>query len=120
DDAVDPLARPQLEALPEQSARLGFPPAEGPAVANELVDGERIAIGEGEVEVMFTPGHSPGHCALAVGAGIVLVGDVLFRGSIGRTDLPGGSFAQLERSIRERLFTLPDDVRCLPGHGPET
>ena len=97
----------------------GFPPAEAPVIAHELVDGEHVRFGEHHLEVIFTPGHSPGHCAFGTGD-VVFVGDVLFRGSVGRTDLPGGSFETLERSIRERLFTLGEGVRCLTGHGPET
>ena len=97
----------------------GFPPAEPPRVAHDLVDREVIRFGEVEMEVLFTPGHAPGHCAFRMGD-VVFVGDALFRGSVGRTDLPGGSFSVLERSIRERLFTLDDAVRCLTGHGPET
>jgi glyoxylase-like metal-dependent hydrolase (beta-lactamase superfamily II) len=120
DYALHPLERPLLASLTTQGALFGFPPAQPAEIAHELADGERIAIGEGGVDVVFTPGHSPGHCALALDARTMLVGDLIFRGSIGRTDLPGGSYEQLERSIRERLFTLPDDVRCLTGHGPET
>jgi len=119
DYALHPLDRPVLAALALQGAMFGFPPAEPPQVAHDLVDLERIRIGEEEVEVSFTPGHSPGHCVFVHGA-VAIVGDVLFRGSVGRTDLPGGSFEDLERSIRTRLYTLDDAVRCLTGHGPET
>ncbi len=119
DYALHPLERPLLDALSLQGEMFGFPPAEAPAIAHELADGERIRVGEVELEVLLTPGHSPGHCAFRTGD-TVFVGDVLFRGSVGRTDLPGGSFEALERSIRERLFPLGDDVRCLTGHGPET
>jgi glyoxylase-like metal-dependent hydrolase (beta-lactamase superfamily II) len=119
DYALHPLERPLLATVSEQGSLFGFPPAEVPEIAHELVDRERIAVGEAALEVLFTPGHSPGHCALRLGS-TAFVGDVLFRGSIGRTDLPGGSFEMLQRSIRERLYTLPDDTRCLTGHGPET
>ena len=72
-------------------------------------------------EVRFTPGHSPGHlCYYCAEERVVLTGDALFAGSIGRTDLPGGDAARLMRSIRERLLSLPDDTRVLSGHGPET
>lgn len=117
--ALHPADRPLLEALSVQGSMFGFPPAEAPAIEHDLVDRETIAVGEGAIEVIFTPGHAPGHCAFRLGD-TLLVGDVLFRGSVGRTDLPGASFDVLERSIRERLFTLDDGVRCLPGHGPET
>lgn len=117
--ALHPLDRPLLEALSLQGEMFGFPPAEPAAIGHELVDGEAIRIGEELLEVIFTPGHSPGHCAFRQGP-IAWVGDLLFRGSIGRTDLPGGSFETLARSIRERIFPLGDEVACLTGHGPAT
>ena len=117
--ALHPLDRPLLERVGSQAAMFGFPPADPPEVGHELVDREVVPCGELGFEVLFTPGHAPGHCAFRLGD-TVFVGDVLFRGSVGRTDLPGGSFETLERSIRERLFTLDDAVRCLTGHGPET
>lgn len=117
--ALHPLERPLLEALAVQGSMFGFPPARPAEVVHELADREAIRIGEELVEVVFTPGHSPGHCAF-VQAGIAWVGDVLFAGSVGRTDLPGGDFGTLVRSIHERLFPLGDHVTCLPGHGPAT
>ncbi len=119
DFALHPLDRPLLATLSMQGAMFGFPPAEPPEIAHDLVDGERIPFGEHDLEVVFTPGHAPGHCAFSMGE-VVFVGDVLFRGSVGRTDLPGGSFETLARSIHERLFPMGDWVRCFPGHGPET
>jgi glyoxylase-like metal-dependent hydrolase (beta-lactamase superfamily II) len=110
---------PLLSALSEQGAMFGFPPAEPPEVGHFLVDGERIKVGEQELEAIFTPGHSPGHIAFRHG-GTVWCADVIFNGSVGRTDLPGGSFETLVRSIHERIFTLPEDMRLLPGHGPAT
>ncbi|MEX0856366.1 MAG: MBL fold metallo-hydrolase, partial [Gemmatimonadota bacterium] len=78
-------------------------------------------LGERSFEVRFTPGHAPGHVTLYdAECGLALVGDVIFSKSIGRTDLPGGDFQRLMRSIREEILTLPDDTRLLPGHGPET
>ena len=88
-----------------------------------LRNGETVAVGELELEVRHTPGHSPGGvCFVVSGAAeaVVIVGDVLFAGSIGRTDLMGGSFPVLEQSIREQLYTLPDDTRVVCGHGPDT
>jgi glyoxylase-like metal-dependent hydrolase (beta-lactamase superfamily II) len=85
--------------------------------------GQSIPVGGFELEVRHAPGHSPGGvCFVVSGADepLVIVGDVLFAGSIGRTDLPGGSFQVLERSIREQLYTLPDETRVVCGHGPET
>ena len=85
--------------------------------------GQRISVGGLELEVRHTPGHSPGGVTFVVsGAGepLAIVGDVLFAGSIGRTDLMGGSFAVLEQSIRDQLYTLPDATRVVCGHGPDT
>ena len=88
-----------------------------------LAHGDRLAVGGLSLEVRHTPGHSPGGVCFVVHGGgepTVIVGDVLFSGSIGRTDLFGGSFAILERSIREQLYTLPDETRVVCGHGPDT
>ncbi|MCM1522026.1 MAG: MBL fold metallo-hydrolase [Muribaculaceae bacterium] len=87
----------------------------------EIHDGDVIKIGSGSLKVLAVPGHSPGSMALwSEGSGFVITGDALFRGSIGRTDLPGGDFATLVKSIRTRLLTLPDNTVVLPGHGDET
>ncbi len=117
--ALHPDEKPLLDALTIQGSMFGFPPAQAAEVGHWLTDGETIAIGGESVEVILTPGHSPGHCAFRQGLEL-WVGDVLFAGSVGRTDLPGGSFEVLRRSVHERLFTLPDDTRCHPGHGPST
>jgi hydroxyacylglutathione hydrolase len=86
-----------------------------------LREDDTIRLGGDDLMVMFTPGHSPGHLSFYSQAQqFVLSGDVLFRQSIGRTDLPGGNHATLIRSIREKLFTLPDDTVVYPGHGPTT
>jgi glyoxylase-like metal-dependent hydrolase (beta-lactamase superfamily II) len=90
-----------------------------PAPHAELTGGERLRVGGVEFEVVETPGHSPGSVSL-VGPGMVLSGEALFAGSIGRPDLPGGDYDTLMASIRERLLTLPDDTVVLSGHGPET
>jgi glyoxylase-like metal-dependent hydrolase (beta-lactamase superfamily II) len=86
-----------------------------------LEEGEIIQVGEEALEVRFTPGHSPGHVVFVHHAGKQLFGgDTLFQGSIGRFDLPGADGPTLFRSIREQLFTLPDDYTVYPGHGPAT
>lgn len=86
-----------------------------------LNGGEQLAFGGCSFQVLFTPGHSPGHlCFYEPSEGILLAGDTLFAGSIGRTDLPGGDSATLLRSIREKILTLPDATRVLSGHGPDT
>lgn len=80
-----------------------------------------ISFGNTTLDLIFAPGHSPAHlCFYSQADGIVVGGDVLFRGSIGRTDLPGGNHAQLLKNIEEKLFTLPDEVIVFPGHGPQT
>jgi hydroxyacylglutathione hydrolase len=112
---------PLLAQLPAQAAMFGLEPAAPPAIAHHHLHGERFAVGEHEATVLHLPGHSPGSCAvLFAAAGAVFVGDTLFAGSVGRTDLPGGDGAALFRSIREVLFALADEVRVLCGHGPTT
>ncbi len=108
-----------LESLTLQGAAFGLPPAQAPAEVHALSDGQEIPLGRERLTVIHTPGHSPGSVTFR-GNGLLWVGDVLFSGSVGRTDLPGGSFEVLEASIRKRLFPLGDDLRVLPGHGPET
>ena len=86
-----------------------------------LADGDRVRAAGLDFEVRHTPGHTPGHCCLYLEDQETLFsGDQLFAGSIGRTDLPGGSFDALMRSMDEKVLVLPDDTRVLPGHGPET
>ena len=80
-----------------------------------------VKFGETELQVLFTPGHAPGHVVFYNGPEKVCIGgDVLFQNSIGRTDLPGGDFDTLINSINAKLFALPDEVTVYPGHGPET
>jgi glyoxylase-like metal-dependent hydrolase (beta-lactamase superfamily II) len=108
-----------LERLPQQVATFGFEDVPTPAVDRLHQDGDSLRVGEQLGVVLHTPGHTRGSCSLWFPqARVVVTGDTLFAGSVGRTDLPGGDFAQLERSIRERLFPLGDDVRFYPGHGP--
>jgi hydroxyacylglutathione hydrolase len=86
-----------------------------------LEDKQILKFSEAEVHCLFTPGHAPGHIAFYVPSqGLVIAGDALFRGSIGRTDLPMGNHQQLLESIRSKLFTLPDETVVYPGHGPIT
>ncbi len=84
-----------------------------------LEDGDRILLGKLALEVLFTPGHTRGGVCFKYD-GLLFCGDTLFNSGIGRTDLPGGNMAQLEQSIRNKLFTLPDDTLVLPGHGEST
>ena len=86
-----------------------------------LNEGQKIKLGEDELEILFTPGHSPGSiCFYCSKQNFIIGGDVLFNRSIGRTDLPGGDHATLLKSIREKIFTLPDETKVFSGHGPVT
>ena len=86
-----------------------------------LKDGETLSFGASELKVIYTPGHADGSiCLLAENENLLFAGDVLFREGIGRTDLPTGDYSLLEKNIKEKLFTLGDEVRVMPGHGPET
>lgn len=116
---IHPADRPLIEHLSEQGAMFGLPPAEAPEAVNELADGQVLTLGRDTLAVIATPGHSPGGVCFHAGDDL-WAGDTLFAGSVGRTDLPGGSFSQLERSIRTRLFPLGDAVRVHTGHGPGT
>ena len=108
-----------LASLPKQAEMFGFDPVEPPDVDHRHADGETFPVGALEARVVHTPGHSPGSCCLYFPEErIVFTGDTLFSGSVGRTDLPGGDFEALARSIKERLFPLGDDVTFHPGHGP--
>ncbi|MCH8567377.1 MAG: MBL fold metallo-hydrolase [Balneolales bacterium] len=90
-------------------------------IPNELVPGEMFMVGRFTMEVLFTPGHSPDHVSLYFkDENKVFAGDVLFNGSIGRTDLYKGNYDILEKSVREKLYTLPDETEVFPGHGPST
>jgi hydroxyacylglutathione hydrolase len=112
------------EAAAQQGAMFGFKVTQPPAV-DAYYDHSPIHFGDYEVRVHHTPGHCPGGVCLQVGktgvhGGHLFVGDTLFAGSIGRTDLPGGDYRVLMRSITEVLFPLGDDALVHPGHGPET
>lgn len=108
-----------LEALSQQSRMFGFPVPQRVEVTQWLEGGEQLQLGEYHFDVRFTPGHTPGHVVIySKDLGLVWTGDVLFAGSIGRTDFPRGNFEQLMTSIRQQLFSLPDDTRFIAGHGP--
>ncbi|MHA7817397.1 MAG: MBL fold metallo-hydrolase [Pseudohaliea sp.] len=108
-----------LEKLPEWCQMAGFPRAEAFEPDRWLEDGDRVTVGAQELEVLHCPGHTPGHVVLFHrGQRLAWVGDVLFQGSIGRTDFPRGNHDQLISSIRDKLFPLGDDVTFIPGHGP--
>ena len=108
-----------IDGLPQQARMFGFAPAEPFAPTRWLVDGDEVQVGRSTLAVRHCPGHTPGHVVFhSAEAGRAFVGDVLFAGSIGRTDFPRGDHDALIRSIREKLFPLGDDVRFVPGHGP--
>ena len=118
--AVHPNERPTLEAG-GGAALWGLKVNPSPPPDVELADGQVIEVGELDFEVLFTPGHSPGGVTFyEAKESIAFVGDVLFSRGVGRTDLPGGDWRTLERSIKEVLFALPDDTVVYPGHGPKT
>jgi glyoxylase-like metal-dependent hydrolase (beta-lactamase superfamily II) len=116
---LHPADRPLLAVLSQQGAMFGFPPAEPPDETFDLADGQDVPLGDERLHVIHTPGHSPGGVCFHWN-GDLWVGDTLFAGSVGRTDLPGGSFAALAHSIRARLFPLGDAVRVHTGHGEPT
>lgn len=113
--------RPLYDHASEQAALFGLPRLELPPPDAILKAGVPFRFGACALEVRHAPGHSPGHVILhSADAGVAFVGDVVFLGSIGRSDLPGGDFQRLMRSIREEVLTLPDETVLYPGHGPET
>lgn len=116
---LHPADAPLYAAAPMQAQMFGVRLEPLPPVDGELVVGQSVRFGDCALAVRFAPGHAPGHVIL-VGDGAALVGDVIFAGSIGRTDLPGGDFATLMRSIREQVLTLPDETTLHTGHGPDT
>jgi glyoxylase-like metal-dependent hydrolase (beta-lactamase superfamily II) len=117
--AIHPADLPWLEALPRQAAMFGLEEALPLVPDAQLADGETVRVGSHSASVIHTPGHSQGSVSFHFpDAGVIFVGDTLFQGSVGRTDLPGGDFDQLAESITRRLFALGDELRFLPGHGP--
>lgn len=120
-----PIEGPQIEdkfwidLLPSQSKMFNFPPTESFVPDRWLGQDDTVSFGNVVLDVYHCPGHTPGHVIFFhPNSCLALVGDVLFKGSIGRTDFPHGDYDTLIRSIRERLFPLGDEVRFIPGHGP--
>lgn len=102
-------------------AIFGFDIDPGPEPTIDFVDGMKMKLGSNEFEVRFTPGHTTGHCVFYVASEkVCFCGDLIFNESVGRTDLPGGDWDTLVKSIKEQIFTLPDDTSLLSGHGPIT
>ena len=116
-------AAEHLKSLPEAGVRFTGSPFPEAATPDRLLttELETIELGAIKLETLYTPGHAPGHLAFYMrDHALVFSGDALFAGSVGRTDLPGGSHALLMKSIREKLLTLPDETSVLPGHGGAT
>ena len=107
------------DAAPQQGAMFGLRVEQPPPVDHHYIGGAPLTFGDFTVDVHHTPGHCPGGVCLEI-AGLLFVGDTLFAGSIGRTDLPGGDYDTLIRSIREVLFRFPDETPVYSGHGPMT
>ncbi|MEW5788745.1 MAG: MBL fold metallo-hydrolase [Pseudomonadota bacterium] len=108
-----------LDALPDQARMFGFPPAEPFHPHQWLHEGDVVELGGLRLQVIHCPGHTPGHVVFFEPASRhAFVGDVLFQGSIGRTDFPRGNHRDLIHAIRHKLFPLGDDVAFVPGHGP--
>lgn len=110
-----------LQFGPQSGERWGLPFDNYDGPLHYLEEGDEVRLGEDGLKVLFTPGHSPGSISFYnEAAGFVIAGDVLFEGSVGRTDLPGGDFSVLENSIRTRLYPLPDETVVYSGHGNPT
>lgn len=111
---------PMLEELNMAASAFGMSVENSPPADAYINDGDIISFGNMSIKVLHTPGHSPGSVSLLVENECVFAGDTLFAGSIGRTDLPGGSYDTLISAVKEKLFTLDDNIKVYCGHGPET
>jgi hydroxyacylglutathione hydrolase len=110
-----------FHTLKEMGSSFGYTISQIPAPKRFLTDGETINWGNSSLKVLYTPGHAAGSvCFYNEIQGFVITGDVLFKDTIGRTDLPTGDFDQLMNSIKNKLFSLPPETKVYPGHGPET
>lgn len=110
-----------VEKATQQAEMFGFEMEAVAAVDSFLVENENVEFGNSRLKIIHIPGHSPGHVVFySENDKILIAGDVLFYGSIGRTDLPGGDYHSLISNIKNKLFTLPDDTKVYCGHGPET
>jgi hydroxyacylglutathione hydrolase len=118
---LHPADRFLYDAAPQQAIQFGMRVDPPPPPDHDLVHGQKLELAGIPFDVRHVPGHSPGHVLFHVeAAACAFVGDIVFQGSIGRTDLPGGDFTQLITGIREQVLTLPDDTDLYTGHGPHT
>lgn len=118
---LHPEARLFYDNAGVQAAQFGMRVEPPPPPTDELKPGKTLKLAGIELEVRYVPGHAPGHVLLYnAPGGVAFVGDVVFQGSIGRTDLPGGNYQVLMTSIREQVMTLPDETKLYSGHGPMT
>jgi glyoxylase-like metal-dependent hydrolase (beta-lactamase superfamily II) len=117
--AIHSLDAPMLPLAREMAASWGFSVSPPPAPGRLLSDGDVVIAGKIAFKVLHSPGHSPGSICL-LGHGLLVSGDTLFQGSIGRTDLPGGDSRTMMKTLKNVLLPLDDSLRVLPGHGPET
>lgn len=114
-------AEQMLQNVQQQAVMMGVKFGRVPEVDRYIGTEETLQVGGVRLRSLYTPGHAPGHLAFYIEEeGVVISGDAVFAGSIGRTDLPGGSMDVLMASIRDQILTLPDETRLYPGHGPET
>jgi glyoxylase-like metal-dependent hydrolase (beta-lactamase superfamily II) len=116
---IHALDAPMLSMLSRSAAAWGMSAEDSPSPDRTIDEGDVIRFGSIRLQVMHTPGHTPGGVSL-IADGCVFVGDTLFAGSVGRTDFPGGNFDTLRSSIQKKLFALGDEVKVFTGHGPET
>lgn len=110
---------PMLDNVQQSEMAIFLGVVDSPSPDHLLNDGDKIKIGKSFLRVIHTPGHSPGSVSF-LGDGFLLSGDTLFFGGVGRTDLPGGSWKDMESSIKNKILTMPDEMIVLPGHGPFT
>jgi glyoxylase-like metal-dependent hydrolase (beta-lactamase superfamily II) len=110
---------PMLENVQQSEMAIFLGAMDSPSPDHFLNDGDKIKIGKSFLQVIHTPGHSPGSVSF-LGDGFLLSGDTLFFGGVGRTDLPGGSWKEMVNSIKNKILTMPDEMKVLPGHGPFT
>jgi len=118
---IHPAEAELLPVLSHQGQMFGITLEDSPPADRTIEEGDLVELDGIKLEVLHTPGHSPGSiCLVVAGEGMILVGDLVFQGSIGRTDFPGGSMQTLVENVKTKIFKHPDDTKLYPGHGPAT